>query len=123
MTKREFLNMVIEDTANEEIKAFAIEEIEKMDKKNASRSSKMTKTQLENVGIKQNIVDYLGEHDFVPASEIADKLGLSTSKVASLLSQLIKENYPIIKDTRKVEGRKDKTTCYKLVEKTEETEN
>lgn len=116
MTKREFLNMVIADTTNEEIKAFAIEEIEKMDKKNASRSSKMTKTQLENVGIKQNIVDYLKEHDFVPANEIADKLGLSTSKVASLLSQLIKEEYPIIRDAKKFEGKKSKTTCYKLAE-------
>ena len=38
MTKREFLEMVIEESANAEVKAFAESEIVKMNERNAKRS-------------------------------------------------------------------------------------
>ena len=37
MTKREFMEMVIAETKNEELKVFAEKEIEKMDKANLKR--------------------------------------------------------------------------------------
>lgn len=115
MTKREFLNMVIADTTNEEIKAFAIEEIEKMDKKNASRSSKMSKTQLENVEIKKSILAFLEGKVDVRAKDVAEGLQLkSTSKASSLLKQLV-DNGEVVRYETKLE-KIGKTNVYKLAE-------
>lgn len=90
MTKREFLNAVIEANVNEELSAFAVAEIGKLDKRNEAKSSKPSKTAIANEPIKADIVKMLKEREEVAtASEIAEALGLTTQKVSALCRQLV----------------------------------
>ena len=82
MTKRDVftkaMEMFAEGSEEREVMAKAIAQLDK-------KSSKPTKTQLENEGHKAEIADCLGDGKSRTAREIADALGLSTNKVASLL--------------------------------------
>lgn len=69
-------------------------EIAKLDKRNASRSSKPNKKQLENEPIKVEILEYLVANKKGIASEIATALTteerpISTSKVSALAKQMV----------------------------------
>ena len=83
MTKREFLNEVIAviDGTSEvnvlELKEFAKAEIVKLDERNASRSSKPTKAQIENEPIKEKILEVLSTGERMVASAIAEKIAES----------------------------------------------
>ncbi len=93
MTKREFLEAVIATEAVAvNVKEFAENEIVKLDLKNLHRSSKPTKTQVENEPIKTAIVTLLTETDekYV-ASVIAEKVEISTQKASALCRQLVNE--------------------------------
>ena len=80
MTKREFLNEVIAviDGTSEvnvlELKEFAKAEIVKLDERNANRSSKPTKTQIENEPIKEKILEVLSTGEKMVASAIAERV-------------------------------------------------
>ena len=89
MTKREFLNAVIEANVNEELSAFAVAEIGKLDKRNEAKSSKPSKTAIANEPIKANIIEFLADKENVTASEIAEALELTTQKVSALCRQLV----------------------------------
>lgn len=91
MTKREFLEMVIEGKVTDEMKDFAHSEITKMNDRNAKRKASPSKTAIANEPIKAKIVEYLGrtdEHDFATASEIASEIGISVQKCSALLRQI-----------------------------------
>lgn len=87
MTKREFLEMVIAEVKNDELKTFAENEIEKMNARNAKRASTPSKKAKENEPIKQAIRDVLGAEPMT-ASEIASKVEISTQKASALLRQI-----------------------------------
>ena len=87
MTKREFMEMVIAECANEEVKAFAQSEIEKMNARNAKRSATPSKTAVANEPIKADIVKVLTAEPMT-ASEIAKAVGVSTQKCSALLRQI-----------------------------------
>ena len=88
MTKREYYAQIREIVAeNEELVAFVDHEVELLDKKNSRKSNKPTKTQVENEGIKAQIAEVLGAEPQT-ASQIAEAVGYSTAKVASLLKQM-----------------------------------
>ena len=95
MTKREFFNEVIAviDGTSEvdvlELKEFAKAEIVKLDERNASRSSKPTKTQIENEPIKEKILEVLSTGERMVASAIAERLEISTQKASALCRQLV----------------------------------
>ena len=89
MTQREFFTAIINSDVAEHLKDYAQTQIEKLDKRNATRSSKPNKTQVENEGIKKDILETLGENGGMFASDIAKVLDISTNKVASLCKQLI----------------------------------
>ena len=89
MTNREFYNAIIEGAMTEEIKAPAVAEIEKLDKRNASRSSKPTKTQLENEPIKEKILELLDGKEATTASVIAEGLEISVQKASALCRQMV----------------------------------
>lgn len=89
MTKREFLQAVIKETANEELRAYAEAEITKLDERNHARSSKPSKTQLENEPIKAAIVEFLTDKDWTVASAIGEALEISTQKASALCRQLV----------------------------------
>jgi hypothetical protein len=87
MTKREFLEMVIAESANEEITGFAHAEIEKMNARNAKRSATPSKTAVANEPIKARIVEVLTSEPKT-ASEIAKAVEVSTQKCSALLRQI-----------------------------------
>lgn len=89
MTQREFFTAVINSDVAEHLKDYAQTQIEKLDKRNATRSSKPNKTQVENEGIKKDILEVLSENGGMFASDIAKALDISTNKVASLCKQLV----------------------------------
>ena len=100
MTNREFFKAVINAVENEELKAFAQAEIDKLDKKNEKRKNTQTKTQKENEGIKNSIVALLEEKGSMVASVIATELGISTQKASALCKQLVEEKELTVADVK-----------------------
>jgi len=87
MTKREFMEMVIATVDNEEMKEFAQKEIETLNRRNAKRAERPSKTAIANAPIKAEIAKVLTEEPQT-ASVIAQKVGISTQKASALLRQM-----------------------------------
>ncbi len=104
MTKREFLEMVIAEVKNDELKAFAESEIEKMNARNAKRASTPSKKALENEPIKANIGEFLDGKEPTTASEIAKGLELKVQKVSALCRQMVADEILTVTDV-KVKGK------------------
>lgn len=117
MTNREFFVAVSNGNITDEIKAFALESITKLDKRNAQRATKPTKTQLENEPIKVSIVEFISTNTKI-ASEIATALNISTQKVSALCKQLV-DNGQLVSKTVKVKG-KGEVKAYSLAVTVEE---
>ena len=124
MTKREFLNEVIAviDGTSEvnvlELKEFAKAEIVKLDERNASRSSKPTKAQIENEPIKEKILEVLSTEERMVASAIAEKVEISTQKASALCRQLVESNKLKVEEVKI--PRKGKQKAYSILEDTEQ---
>ena len=88
MTKREFFEAVMAlENVDAELVLFAENEINKMNERNAKRKSTPSKTAIANEPIKAQIVEVLTETP-QSASEIAEKVGISTQKCSALLRQI-----------------------------------
>lgn len=88
MTKREFYEAVMAlENVDAELVLFAENEINKMNERNAKRKSTPSKTAIANEPIKAQIVEVLTETP-QSASEIAEKVGISTQKCSALLRQI-----------------------------------
>ena len=124
MTKREFLNeaiAVIDGTSEVnvlELKEFAKAEIVKLDERNASRSSKPTKTQIENEPIKEKILEVLSTGEKMVASAIAERVEISTQKASALCRQLVESNKLKVEEVKI--PKKGKQKAYSILEVTEE---
>ena len=124
MTKREFLNEVIAviDGTSEvnvlELKEFAKAEIVKLDERNANRSSKPTKTQIENEPIKEKILEVLSTGEKMVASAIAEKVEISTQKASALCRQLVESQKLKVEEVKI--PKKGKQKAYSILEVTEE---
>lgn len=95
MTKKEMFTEIRSYVAdNEELVAFIDHEIELLERK-ASSAKKPTKTQIENEGLKAEIVAYLVSAD-APKSikelqaEVASLNGLTNQRITHLLTDLVK---------------------------------
>lgn len=101
MTSREFYNAIISNETNtEEVRNHAMEEIEKMNKRNAARSSKPNKKQKENEPIIEAIINYLTESGGALSTEIATTVGVSTSKVCGLCGVMVKDGVLNVEDRK-----------------------
>lgn len=124
MTKREFLNEVIAviDGTSEvdvlELKEFAKAEIVKLDERNANRSSKPTKAQIENEPIKEKILEVLSTGERMVASAIAEKVEISTQKASALCRQLVESNKLKVEEVKI--PKKGKQKAYSILEDTEQ---
>ena len=124
MTKREFLNDVIAviDGTSEvnvlELKEFAKAEIVKLDERNANRSSKPTKTQIENEPIKEKILEVLSTGEKMVASAIAERVEISTQKASALCRQLVESNKLKVEEVKI--PKKGKQKAYSILEDTEQ---
>lgn len=126
MTNREFFEEIAKnETLAKEIRNHATEAIAKLDKRNADRQAKPSKTALENAPIKVAILEYLVGKSEEVASVIAENVGISTSKASALCGQLVAEE-KIVATEVKIKG-KGKVKGYTLavadeVEPTDEAE-
>ena len=89
MTKRDFLNAVMNGEINDEIKAFAEEEIEKLDTANAKRREKTSKKREENKPLLDQIYNEILGEEPKTASEVAEVIQTSVQKASSLLRTLV----------------------------------
>ena len=128
MTKREFLNEVIAviDGTSEvdvlELKEFAKAEIVKLDERNASRSSKPTKAQIENEPIKEKILEVLSTGERMVASAIAERLEISTQKASALCRQLVESKKLKVEDVKIPKKGKQKAYMVNTAANEEDTE-
>ena len=93
MTKRENINYILALNPNDTVVAdFVAHEIELLDKKAGYKSNKPTAKQIENDGIKANILRYLGTVERATVSEIVGGLGggYANQKISALVTQLEK---------------------------------
>lgn len=90
MTKREFYIAITEAEVAEEIKEFALKEIEKLDADNARNAAKRAEKAKENEPYFEKILELVSETPIV-ASEVAAELGVTTSKASSLLRTLVSD--------------------------------
>lgn len=124
MTKREFLNEVIAviDGTSEvnviELKEFAKAEIVKLDERNANRSAKPTKAQIENKTIKKEILEILSTGERMVASAIAEKVEISTQKASALCRQLVESGKLSVEEVKI--PKKGKQKAYRILEVAEQ---
>ena len=104
MTNREFFEKVEKGEITEEVKKHATEAIAKLDKRNADRKEKPSKTALANEPIKASILEYLVGKSEVVASAIGEALSISTSKASALCSQLVAEDKVVASEV-KIKGK------------------
>ena len=91
MTKKEmFSKIATVCSANAEIVEFCNHEIALLVKKNSYKSTKPTKTQIENEGLKDAILNALDKP--MTATEIGNAVGISVNKASALLKQLHEDN-------------------------------
>ena len=128
MTKREFFNEVIAviDGTSEvdvlELKEFAKAEIVKLDERNANRSSKPTKAQIENEPIKEKILEVLSTGERMVASAIAERLEISTQKASALCRQLVESKKLKVEDVKIPKKGKQKAYMINAAANEEDTE-
>ena len=86
MTKREVFvearDMFAEGSEQRAVMEKAIAQLDK-------KSSKPTKVQVENIGIKNEILTVIADGHARTAKEIADEVGYSTAKVSALLRAIV----------------------------------
>ena len=110
MTKREFYIAITEAEVAEEIKEFALKEIEKLDAENARNAAKRAEKAKENEPYFEKILELVGEAPVV-ASEVAAQLEVSTSKASSLLRTMVKDE-KIAEYPEKIKSGKTKVIGY-----------
>ena len=89
MTQREFFTAIVNGTINPDIQAFAADAIVKLDKRNAARASKPTKSQQANAPLMEEIRNFLADKKDVLAAEVAAHLDVTTQKASGLLKLLV----------------------------------
>lgn len=120
MTQREFYTNVISANINEEITNYATAAIEKLDKRNAARSSKPTKSQIANASLMSEISTFLEGKKNVLASEIAAHFNITTQKASGILTLMVKDNKTSVVEVKV--PKQGKRKAYTLVAEVEETE-
>ena len=119
MTQREFFTAIVNGTINADIQAYAADAIVKLDKRNATRASKPTKSQQANVPLLAEIRNFLTDKKNVLAAEVAAHLDVTPQKASGLLKLLV-DNGEVIAAEVKV-PKQGKRKAYTLVD-TEDTE-
>ena len=90
MTKTEMFVAIRENLTDTEQIAFIDHEIELLAKRNANRSSKPSKAQLEKNAQREQIVEFLGEIGTATCAQVAEALGVTLHSATGLLTTLRK---------------------------------
>lgn len=119
MTQREFFNKVIEANVNDELTAYAHGALDKLDKRNASRKSKPTKSQEANNAFKAEIAEFLdGKTDYTLGSAIAAHFNVTPQKATGVLALMVKDGTVEVTDVKV--PKQGKRKGYRLVTATAE---
>lgn len=118
MTQRDFLVKVKALVSDPEVLEKADELLANLDKRNAARSSKPSKTQLKNEPIKASILEYLASATvYVPASVITKEIDCdSPNTVSALCTQLVKEGKLAVEKVKSTAKSGGKVNGYKLAD-------
>lgn len=122
MTKREFLETIVNNPLNDEIEAFALKELHLLDRRRERENNRVTKNQLENIQLGERILEMLTDEP-ITIQEITVRLGqpnLTNQKISAIMKQLTEMN-PIEKVKIKVD-KKDKI-AYRLSGNESESED
>lgn len=90
MTKTEMFVAIRKNLTDAEQVAFIDHEIELLAKRNANRSSKPTKAQVEKNAQREQIVEFLGENPSATCADVADAIGVTLHSATGLLTTLRK---------------------------------
>ena len=101
MTKREFLEAIVDaETLEVELRKFAAEELEKMDKALAKRKAKQSAKALANAPLIKQIKENLLSDEPLLASVTGEYLGVSVQKASALLRQMVAEGIADVRDVK-----------------------
>ena len=101
MTKVEMYNAIMKvNGLTNEMVAFLIKERDVVAKRNARKSTSLTKTQKENIGLKKDIITFLDGVDSATATEVGTAIGVTVQRASALLRQLMTEG-KVTKNTEK----------------------
>ena len=104
MTKREVMNAIVNGEMNEEVKAWAEHEIEKMDAANEKRRNTLSKKAKENQPLIDRIVEEILSDEPKTASDVAAVLEVSVQKASALLREAVKAGRAAAEDV-KIKGK------------------
>ena len=105
MTSRDFYSTLLSADLSAEVHEYAKAALDALDAKNNKRATaEKAKRAAENAPFIASLVDYMGAHSVVIASEIASALGVSTSKATALAKSLVADGRATVKDY-KVKGK------------------
>ena len=90
MTKTEMFNEIRKNLTDPEQIAFIDHEVEMLAKRNANRSSKPTKAQIERQGQYDSLIEWLGENPNATCAQVAEYMGITLHSATGLLTQLRK---------------------------------
>lgn len=90
MTKTEMFTAIRANLVDAEQIAFIDHEIEMLTKRNANRSSKPSKAQLEKDALRAQIVEFLGENERATCAQVAEAAGVTLHSATGLLTTLRK---------------------------------
>lgn len=107
MTKKEFMEKVIAmiektEIVDEEVMVeFAHNEIEKIDRANERKKSKMTEKAKENIQLMDKIYeDILKVDELTTATTVGEYMEISTQKASSLLRKMVDEGRATVEDVK-----------------------
>ena len=101
MTKREFLEAIVDaETLEVELRKFAAEELEKMDKALEKRKAKQSAKALANAPLIEQIKENLLSDEPLLASVAGEYLGVSVQKASALLRGMVADGIADVKDVK-----------------------
>ena len=107
-TNRMALTLVANGNITEEVKAWALAEIGKLDKKNAKRKAAEGEIKAENKPIAEAILSALANGSML-STDLAKAIGQSTQKTNGVAGEMCKIG-TLVKDKVKVKGKGEQTT-------------
>ena len=109
-TKRDALNAIINGELTEDVAAWAVKELEALDKSNAKAREKKAEKAAENAPLIEELKQLL-TNEFQPASYFAEATGLSGAKVSYLFRKMREFDPPLVR-VDKVKGKSGKVNGY-----------
>ena len=124
MTQREFYTAIVNGTINADIQAYAADAIVKLDKRNATRASKPTKSQQANAPLLAEIRTFLTGKENVLAAEVAAHLDVTPQKASGLLKLLVDGGEATAAEVKvPKQGKRKAYTLVDTEDTTEDTED